>query len=149
MELFFFFFSIRVFLHGHWQLTGQQGKRGDHFLFHFTTSTRPRTFRHLFATFAFEMTITMLSHIFNRTTCIYQIAARWDLPPYQITIWLIEDVILIFVCLLDDLILGFITAIWYGKPVDSNAHRLSPLYQKQTNWPSVLVTPNQSVADGF
>ena len=33
------FFSIRVFFHGHWQLTGEQGKRGDHLLFHSTTST--------------------------------------------------------------------------------------------------------------
>ena len=47
---FFFFFPIRVFFHGHWQLTGQQGKGGDHLLFHSSTSTRSRTFRHLFAT---------------------------------------------------------------------------------------------------
>ena len=47
---FFFFFSIRVFFHRHWQLTGQQGKGGDLFLFHSTTSTRSRTFRHLCAT---------------------------------------------------------------------------------------------------
>ena len=45
-----FFFSIRVFFHGHWRLIGHQGKGGDHFLFHSTTSTRSRTFRHLFAT---------------------------------------------------------------------------------------------------
>ena len=47
---FFFFFSIRVFFHGHWRLIGQQGKGGDHLLFHPTISTRSRTFRHLFAT---------------------------------------------------------------------------------------------------
>ena len=47
---FFIFFSISVFFHGHWQLTRQQGKGGDHLLFHSTTSTRSRTFRHLFAT---------------------------------------------------------------------------------------------------
>ena len=35
-------------------------------------------------------------HIFNRTACIYQAATRWDLPPYRITIWLIDDVILSF-----------------------------------------------------
>ena len=35
-----FFISIR----------GQQGNRGDHLLFHSTTSTRSQTFRHLFAT---------------------------------------------------------------------------------------------------
>ena len=42
-----FFFSIRIFFHGHWRLTGQQGKGGDYLLFHATTSTRSRTFRHL------------------------------------------------------------------------------------------------------
>ena len=44
------FFSIRVFFYGHWRLTGQHGKGGDHFLFHSTTSTRSQTFNHLFAT---------------------------------------------------------------------------------------------------
>ena len=51
---------------------------------------------------------------------IYQTATRWDLPPYRITIWLI-DVMLIFVCLLVDLIIGFITAIWHEKPVGLNS----------------------------
>ena len=39
--------------------------------------------------------VTWLSHIFNRTACIYQTATQWDLPPYRITISLIHDVILI------------------------------------------------------
>ena len=47
---FMHFFSVRVFFHGHSRLTGQQGKGGDHLLFHSTTTTRSRTFRHLFAT---------------------------------------------------------------------------------------------------
>ena len=75
------FFSIRVFFHGHWRITGQQGKGGDHLLFHSTTSTRSRTFRHLFAT----LHVRWLSHIFNRTASIYQTATRWDLPPYRIS----------------------------------------------------------------
>ena len=50
--------------------------------------------------FACEMSVT------NSTTCIYQNATRWDFTPYQITIWLTDDAMLIFVCLLDDLILG-------------------------------------------
>ena len=86
------FFSIRVFFHWHWRLTGQQGKGGDLLLFHSTTSTRSRTFRYLFAT----LHVRWLSHIFNRIACIYQTATRWDLPPYRITIWLIDDVTLIF-----------------------------------------------------
>ena len=87
-----FFFSIRVFFQGHWWLTGQQGKGGVHLLFHSTTSTRSWTFRHLFAT----LHVRWLSHIFNRTACIYQAATRWDLPPYRITIWLTDDVTLSF-----------------------------------------------------
>ena len=98
------FFSIRIFFHGHWRLTGQQGKAGDHLLFHSTTSTRSRTVRHLFAT----LHVRWLSHILNRIACIYQAATRWDLPPYRITIWLIDDVTLVFVCLRDDLILAFL-----------------------------------------
>ena len=76
------FFSLRDSLHGHWQLTGQQGKEEDHLLFHCTTSICSRKFRHLFAT----LHVRWLSSIFNRTTCIYQTATRWDLPCYWITI---------------------------------------------------------------
>ena len=64
-----FFFSIRIFFHGHWRLTGEQGKGREHLLFHSTTSTRSRTFRHLFAT----LHVRWLSHIFNRTACIYRL----------------------------------------------------------------------------
>ena len=53
-----------------WQLTGQQGKGGDHLLFHSTTSTRSRIFRHLFVT----LHVRWLSHNFNRSACIYQTA---------------------------------------------------------------------------
>ena len=121
-----FFFSIRVFFHGHWQLTGHQGKGGGTvFLFRSTTSTRSRTFRDLFAT----LHVRRLSHIFNRIVCIYQTASRWDLPPYRITVWLIDVVTLSF-CLFtwqfDSSF--FVTAIWDRKPVDSNSHRLSRLH---------------------
>ena len=44
------FFFLSGFLHRHWRFIGQQGKRGDHLLFHSTTSTRSRTLGHLFAT---------------------------------------------------------------------------------------------------
>ena len=122
------FFSIRVFFHGYWRLTGQQGKGGDHILFHSTTSTRSRTFRDLFAT----LHVRWLSRIFNRNACVYQAATRWDLPPYRITIWLIDDVKLV-VCLRDDLILAF----WYSNlnlfELDSNLHRLQPLFYKRSD----------------
>ena len=61
------------------------------------------TFRHLFAT----LHVRWLSHIFNCTACIYQTATWWDLPPSRITNWLINDVRLILVWLLDDLITSF------------------------------------------
>ena len=51
--------------------------------------------------------VRWISHVFNRTACIYQAGTRWDLPPYRIIIWLIDDAIMIFVCLLVDLIQGF------------------------------------------
>ena len=57
------------------------GEGRGHLLFHSTTSTRSRTFRHLFAT----LHVRWLSHIFNRTASIYQTATRWDLPPYRIS----------------------------------------------------------------
>ena len=63
-----------------------QGKRGDYLLFHSTTSTRSRTSRHLFAT----LHVKWLSRIFNRKACVWQTATRWDLPPYRITISVIE-----------------------------------------------------------
>ena len=103
MHVKLYFFSIRVFFHGHWQFTGQQWKGGDHVLFYPTTFTSSGTFRHLFAT----LHVRWLSHIFNCTACIYQTATRWDLPPSRITIWLINDVRLILVWLLDDLITSF------------------------------------------
>ena len=77
--------------------TAREG-RGPSFI-HSTTSTRSRIIRHLFAT----LHVRWLSHIFNRTTCIYQTATRWYLPTYRITISLIDDVTFVFVCLRDDL----------------------------------------------
>ena len=124
------FFSNRVFFHGHWRLAGQQGKWGDHLLFHSNTSTRSRTLRH-FAT----LHVRWQSHISNLTADIYQAATRWDLPPYPITVWLIDDVMLIFVCVLVDLIQGFCHSY-----VILNSHRLSFLYYKRTDYPSMLAT---------
>ena len=64
-------------------------------------------------------------HIFLIATLVFTILlTQWDLPPYQITIWLIDDVILIFVYSVVELILGFVTVIWHEKPVDTNSHRL-------------------------
>ena len=51
----------------------------------------------------------------------------------KLPIWLLDDVMLIFVCLLIELILGFVTAIWHEQPVDSNSHRLSSLHYNGTD----------------
>ena len=80
------FFYVRIFFNRHWRFTGQEGKGGEHLLFHSTTSTRSRTLRHLFAT----LHVRWLSRTFNRNTCVYHTATRWDLPPYRITIWAID-----------------------------------------------------------
>ena len=56
------------------------------------------------------------------------------ITPYRITTWLMDDVVLIFVCLLADLILGFVAALWHEKLVDSNSHQLSSyITSKLTN----------------
>ena len=47
-------------------------------------------------TFICNFACEYLSRIFNRIACIYQTATRWDLPPYWITIWLIDYAMLIF-----------------------------------------------------
>ena len=85
-----YIFFYQGFLHG-------QGKRGDHLLFHSTTSTRSQTLRHLFAT----LHVRWLSRIFNTRLLLDEIYHLIELP-FE---WLIDDAM--FVCLLDELILGF------------------------------------------
>ena len=111
--------------------------------FHSTISTRSRIFRHLFdLIYLLTLHVRWLSHIFNHTACIYQAATRWDLPPYRITIWLIDDVMLIFVCLIDDLALGFCFSQfdtgnrWTRTHIDYH----SCITSKPTN--SFLIFPN-------
>ena len=82
----FTFFSIRIFFTDTDDSQDSRGREGIIFLFHSTTSTHSRTLRHLFAT----LYVRWLSRIFNRNACVYQTATRWDLPPYRITIWVID-----------------------------------------------------------
>ena len=121
----------------------QNSRRRERTIFYSTTTfTRSRTFRYLFAT----LHVRRLSRISNRNTCIYQAATRWDLPSCRITIWFIDDVTLIFVCLLDDLILAFLlqqfkignqwtqTRIDYHRCITSEqTSQLLPLYYKWTD----------------
>ena len=91
--------------------------------------------------FACEMTIAY----FYRNACVYQTANRWDLPPYRITIWVMDwwCNICLFTWWIDSRF--SITAIWHEKPVDLNSHPLSPLYYKRIDKPSVdQWTDNQS-----
>ena len=126
--MFVFFFFIRVFFHRHWRFTVQQGKGGGHLLFHSTTSTRSRTLRHLFAI----LHVRWLSRIFNCNACVYQAATRWDLPPYRITIWLIDSWCL-FVQLMNWLQV-FVTVIlrWETGGFEL-ASTISPLHCKRTD----------------
>ena len=106
-----------------------RGREGTIFLFHSTTSTHSRTLRHLFAT----LHVRWLSRIFNRNACVYQTATRWDLPPYRITIWLIDwwCNVCFFTWWIDSRFL--IQQFWHGNPVDLSSPRLSPLHYKRTD----------------
>ena len=123
-------FSIRVFLRGHWWLTGHQGNRGNHLY-----SSLPLQPANEHSDFYLQLYMWDDCHIFVIAPLVFTrlLFCLWDLPPYQITMSLIDDVMLIFVCLLDGLIPGYITAIWHGKPGNSNSHQPSPLYYKRTD----------------
>ena len=123
-NLFFFYQGV---LHRHWRFTGQQGKGGDHLLFLSTTSTRSWTLRHLFAIWRKDD-----YHVFLIATLVFS-RLLLDEIYHLIELlfdWLIDDAM--FVCLLEELILRFVTTIWHGKLVHLNSHWLSPLYYKQT-----------------
>ena len=79
----FIYFSIRVFFNRYWQITGQQGKGGGHDLFFSTTSTRSRTFRHLFAT----SHVRWLPRIFNRYSGCYSMRSTTLLNYLLIDWW--------------------------------------------------------------
>ena len=99
---------------------GREG--GVHFLFHSTTSTRSRTFRHLFVT----LHVRWLSHIFNRNTLVFtrlllneiyhllELQFDWCKVSFYLFTWWYDTRFLL-------------QQSWYGKPVDSNSHQLSPL----------------------
>ena len=161
-----FFLPIRVFFPQTLTIhRTAQGKSGDHFcstLRHALTHSRTlndyhsrtlndchsRTLNdyHSRTLNDYHSNIKWLSCIFNRTACIYQIATRWDLLPYWITIWMIEDVILIFVYVLDGLILGF---CYSNLTLETDRLKLVPTIPLVLqDWPSVLVTPSHVISYG-
>ena len=75
--------------------TAREGREPPFFLS--TTSSCSRTYRYLFATYH----VRWLPHIFKRIACSYQTATWWDLPPWGVTNWLVDDGMLISVCLYD------------------------------------------------
>ena len=124
-------FTIKVTFHGHWWLTGQQGKEGTIFY-----STLPLSTAHEHSDIYFELCMWHNYHIFSIALLT---ATRWDLPPYPITIWLINDVMLIFPCLLDDLILGFSYSN-FPRETGGLEFESSITHELQANRLSVLVT---------
>ena len=88
----FFLSEFSFFFHRQWRFTGQQGKRGDHLLFHPITSTSSRNIRHLLA----SLHVRSLSRISNRNACVYQAASRWYLQPYRITNWLMTQCLFVY-----------------------------------------------------
>ena len=122
---YFFFFFYQGFLSRTLTTHRTAGEgRGPSFipLYHFH---RSRTLRHLFAT----LHVRWLSHIFNRNACIYQTATRWDfttLSNYHLIDWCCEVNFSLFTWWFDTKFL--LQQSWYGKPVDSKSHWLSPLY---------------------
>ena len=91
-----FLFSIRVFFHGH---------RREGIIFDSTLLLPPSQQQ---SEIYFQLFKWDNYHMFLNA-CIYQTFIWWDLPPYRITIWLI-GVVLVFVCLLVDLILSLVIA---------------------------------------
>ena len=125
MDVIYGFSSIRVFSHRHRRFTAQQGKeRRPSFipLHHFHPLMNIQRF---ICNFACEVTITYFQ---PQRLCLpdcYPLRFNHliELPFH----WLIDDAM--FVCLLDELILGFCySGFWHWKALNLNSHRLSPLY---------------------
>ena len=97
-----FFFSIRVFFHGHWQLTGQQGKGGDLF---FPTLPLPPAHEHSDIYLQLcewdDYHIFLIALLVFTRLQLHEIYHHTELPFDWLMMWSF------FVCLLNDLILGF------------------------------------------
>ena len=87
-------FFIRAFI-------GPQEKGGNQLYFSLSPA-RKHYSDILFAT----LDVRWVPQIFNRSACNSQTVTRWDMPPWGVTIWLIDDDMLISVCLVHDVILG-------------------------------------------
>ena len=84
--LLLFFFLLGFSFTNTYDSQSSRGKGGLSFipLYHFHPLTSIQRF---ICNFPCEMTVT---RIFSHNAYVYQTANRWDLPPYWITIWLID-----------------------------------------------------------
>ena len=128
IAFFSFFFSSRVFFHGHWQLTGQQGKGGAIFY-----STLPLPPAHEHSKIYLQLCTWDDYHIFLIARLVFT-RLLLDNIYYLIELlfdWLMMWYWFLFTCLLNWFYLGSVTAIWHEKPVDSSSYRISSLYYKR------------------
>ena len=119
--------SIRVFFHGYNSRNDSQNSRGRKGTIFYSTLPLPPAHEHpdiylqlcmwddydlfLFATLVF--TRLLLDKFYHLIELLFNMSYNF-LFVYLICFWV------------------FVTAIWHGKQVDSNSHRLSPLYYKRT-----------------
>ena len=84
-----------------------QDSRGKEGTIFYSTLSLPLAHEHSDIYFA-TLHVRCLSHVSNRTACIYQAATRWDLPPYRITIlsdWWYDVDFCLFTCWFDSRLL--------------------------------------------
>ena len=130
MKIFFFFLSGFCFT----DTDDSQDSRGREGIIFY--STLPLPLAHEQSDIYLQLCMWYDYHIFLIATLVFTRLLLDDiLPPYRITIYLIdwwcEVCFSLFTWWFDTRFL--LQQSWYGKPVDSNSHRLSPLYYKQTN----------------
>ena len=103
MRYFFFFFLSGFSFTDSDNSQNSRGREGTIF-----NSTLPLPLAHKHSDIYLQLCMWDDYHIFLIATLVFtRLLLDETLPPYRITIWLIDDVKFVLVCLLDDLILGF------------------------------------------
>ena len=106
----------------------QQGKGGDHCLFHSATSTCSQTFRHLFVTLHVKWLSHILISLLVFTRLLFDEIYHFIKLPFD---WLMMWSYFLFVYMI---IWYFDIRFLYGKPMDLNSHQLSPLYYMRVTY---------------
>ena len=94
LPFFFFFFFLAGFSFTGTDDSQDYRRREGLSLLLMTNSTLLQTFRHFL-------------QLYNYSVCNYRTPTHWNLPHSEITIWLIDDGMLIYIWLIDDVILDF------------------------------------------